>query len=76
MDLSKDFDCIPHDLRIAKLDAYRLSEDAVIIVFSYLKHREHGVKVDDTVSFFQILLSGVPQDIYGTHCLKKLNLQP
>ena len=38
MDLSKAFDCIPHDLFAAKLHAYGLSEDAVTFVHSYLKH--------------------------------------
>ena len=61
MDLSKAFDCIPHDLLVAKLHAYGLSNDAVIFIYSYLKHRKQGVKINDTESIFQILLSGVPQ---------------
>ena len=61
MDLSKAFDCIPHDLLVAKLHAYGLSEDAITFVYSYLKRRKQGVKINDTESFFQILLSGVPQ---------------
>ena len=58
MDLSKAFDCILYDLLAAKLHAYGLSEDAVIFVHSYLKQ---GVKINDTESVFQILLSGMPQ---------------
>ena len=61
MDLSKAFDCIPHDLLVAKLHAYGLSEDAVTFIYSYLKRRKQGVKINDTESVFQILLSGVPQ---------------
>ena len=57
MDLFKAFDCIPHDLLAAKLNAYGLSEDAVTLVHSYLKHRKQGVKM----SVFQIILSGIPQ---------------
>ena len=61
MDLSKAFDCIPHDLLVAKLHAYGLSNDDVTFVYSYLKRRKQGVKINDTESIFQILLSVVPQ---------------
>ena len=61
MDLSKAFDCIPHDLLVAKLHAYGLSNDAVTFIYSYLKRRKQGVKINDTESIFQIILPGVPQ---------------
>ena len=61
MDLSKAFDCIPHDLLVAKLHAYGLSVDAITFLYSYLKRRKQGVKINDTESLFRILLSGVPQ---------------
>ena len=61
IDLSKAFDCIPHDLLNAKLHAYGLSEDAVTFAHSYLKRRKLGVKINDTESVFQILLSDIPQ---------------
>ena len=61
MDLSKAFDCIPHDLLVAKLHAYGLTEEAVTFIYSYLKRRKQGIKINNTESVFQILLSGVPQ---------------
>ena len=61
MDLSKAFDYIPHDLLAAKLHVYGLSEDAVTFVYSYLKRTEQGVKINDTESVFQILLSGISE---------------
>ena len=60
IDLSKAFDCVP-DLLVAKLHAYGLSKDGVTFIYSYLKRRKQGVKINDT-EYFQILLSGVPQD--------------
>ena len=61
MDLSKAFDSIPHDLLIAKMHAYGFSIDAVTFFYSYLKRRKQNVKINNTRSVFQILLSGVPQ---------------
>ena len=37
MDLFKAFDCIPHDLLVAKLHVYGYSKDAVTFAHSYLK---------------------------------------
>ena len=61
MDLSKAFDCIPHDLLVAKLHPYGLSIDAITFIYSYRKRRKQGVKTNDTESLFKILLSGVCQ---------------
>ena len=61
MDLSKAFDCIPHDLLIAKLSAYGFHEDALVYIHSYLKRRQQSVRINNTYSTFQLVLSGVPQ---------------
>ena len=61
MDLSKAFDCIPHDLLIAKLYAYGFSGKSTVFIYSYLKRRKQNVKIDDILSTFQSLISGVPQ---------------
>ena len=44
MDLSKAFDCLPPNLIKAKLIAHGLSEEAVILVDSYLSDRKQCVK--------------------------------
>ena len=59
MDLSKAFDCIPHDLIIAKLHAYGFIQKIVTFIYSYLKRRKQKVKVNNCLSDFPTLPSGV-----------------
>ena len=61
MDLSKAYDCIPHDLLIAKLAAYGLSEQGLKFMYSYLNGRKHRVKVNDSLSEWLDMKLGVPQ---------------
>ena len=61
MDLSKAFDCIPHDLLLLKLKAYGLADNAVHLIKSYLSNRKQCVKVNDVCSNFLDLYKGVPQ---------------
>ena len=60
-DLSKAFDCIPHDLLIAKLPAYDFHEDAFVYIYSYLKRRQQSVRINNTYITLQLVLSGAPQ---------------
>jgi hypothetical protein len=61
MDLSKAFDSIPHNLLIAKLNAYGLSFDACKFVSSYLSDRMQCVKLNDHYSEWQYVQRGGPQ---------------
>ena len=60
-DLSKAFDCLPHDLLIAKLHAYGLDIKSLKLMFSYLTNRKQRVKINDTYSSWSEILFGVPQ---------------
>ena len=61
MDLSKAFDCIPHDLLIAKLHAYGFDRKSLKHIFSYLKGRRQAVHLNGVYSKFLTLLAGIPQ---------------
>ena len=48
IDLSKAFNCIPHDLIIAKSEAYGLEISARRLIHAYLINRKQRVKVNET----------------------------
>ena len=61
MDLSKAFDCLPHDLILEKLEFYGLDRKAVALLHSYLSLHYQGVKLGDTFSMWMGVSAGVPQ---------------
>ena len=60
-DLSKAFDCLDHDLLIAKLEAYGFEKSALTFLYSYLSERRQRTKVNNFVSDWLYILLGVPQ---------------
>ena len=61
MDLSKAFDCLPHDLLLLKLQSYGLSKNALELLNSYLTNRKQCVKLGSLCSLYKPLVKGVPQ---------------
>ena len=61
MDLSKAFDCMPHNLLLAKLQAYGLSNEAITLMRSYLTGRRQRVKIGSTTSAWLEIQKGGPQ---------------
>jgi hypothetical protein len=45
MDLSKAFDCLPHDILLSKLPAYGLTENSIKLLYSYLSDRKQQIKL-------------------------------
>ena len=60
-DLSKAFDCLPHDLIVAKLHAYGFSIESLKLLNSYLTERMQRVKMNDQFSSWLDIVVGVPQ---------------
>ena len=59
MDLSNAFDCIPHDLFIAKLSACGLNGNALKYIYMYLGNRKQCVRVNNVCSGFKDIILGV-----------------
>ena len=60
-DLSKAFDCISHELLIAKLNAYGFDETSLKVIISYLKNRTQTTKVGSSFSELLHIIYGGPQ---------------
>ena len=48
MDLSKAFDCIPHDIIIVKLAPYGIERETLGLIYAYLKGQKQCVKLNNT----------------------------
>ena len=60
-DLSEAFDCIDHNLLIAKLNAYGFEKKPLEFIHSYFTNCEQRTKVDSSFSSWEMLFSGVPK---------------
>ena len=54
MDLSKAFDCNPHDLLIAKLKVYGFDDYLVHYLYSYLDNGKQWVRVNNEKITYKI----------------------
>ena len=66
IDLSKAFDCLPHELLIAKLDALGSDKKSIKLVHNYLSNRKQRVKINGSYSSSREILYGVSQDLIWT----------
>ena len=60
-DLSKAFDCILHDLVIAKLGAYGFDKNIICYIYLYLKSRKQYVSANNIKSTSEEIISVFPQ---------------
>ena len=60
-DLSKAFDCLNHELLIAKVESYGFDQLSLMYIYSYLPDRKQRTKVNNSFSEWCNISSGVPQ---------------
>ena len=60
-DLSKAFDCLPHDQLIAELHAYGCDLPSLKLLNCYLCYKHQRVKINNFYSSWVEILFGVPQ---------------
>ena len=60
-DLSKAFDCIRHDLLIAKFHAYGWDQSSLRYMYDYLSCRKQRVRINNTFSECNVIKYGAPQ---------------
>ena len=61
VDLSKAFDCLQHDLLLAKLNAYGFDYKSLKLISSFLSNRKYRTKINSSFSEWKHLLIGIPQ---------------
>ena len=61
VDLSKAYDFLPHDLLLAKLQAYGFSKESIRPFLSYLRNRTKRIKIGSTFSDWTNILKDIPQ---------------
>ena len=61
MNLSKAFDCLPHELLLDKLKTYGVTGKALKLLENYLTNRKQCVKLGQSLSKWEEIYKGVPQ---------------
>ena len=61
MDLSKAYDCIPHNLLIAKLECYGVDKASLRFLLDYLTRRKQRTKTGSSFSSWCHINTGVPE---------------
>ena len=61
MNLSKAYDCIPHDLLIAKLECYGNDKIGLSLILDDLSCRKQKIKISSSYSSWYDIIRGVSQ---------------
>ena len=74
MDLSKAFDCIFHDLLIAKMHAYRFSLESLTFCYSYIKDVTNTLKLMIYIVFLRYYYQDTTMTLHKDQYLLRFSL--
>ena len=61
MDLSKAYDCLPHNFLILKLEAYRLDYNSLTLILGHQALRKPSIKIGTSYSDWARIFWRIPQ---------------
>ena len=61
MGFCKAYDCLPHNLMVAKLEAYSISKESLQLISDYLSQRKQRTKIGSACSDWANVVRGIPQ---------------
>ena len=61
INLSKAYDCLPHDLMVDKLEAYGLAKESLQLISDYLRYRKQRTKIGSACSHWANVIRAIPQ---------------
>ena len=61
MDLSKAYDCLPHDLIATKIETFALTKQILQLISNYLSYHKQRTKIGSAHSVWANIICGIPQ---------------
>ena len=61
MDLSKAYDCLPHELLFATFETYGMNKTGLNLIQNYLSNHRQWAKINSSYSDLYDIVRGVPQ---------------
>ena len=63
VDLSKAYDCLSHDIMVAKLEAYDFAKESLQLISDYLSYCKQRKKIGSAYSDWANVICGIPQEL-------------
>ena len=61
MDLSKAYNCLPHNLMVSKLEVYGVAKESLQLISDYLSYRKQRTKISSAYNDWANVIRRFPQ---------------